>query len=385
MASWIPQAGVSSRMRLDDLLVVDLDVHLLDTPADLAPFCEQPWRQVLEERQDVPPYGGGARLFPNFPDQWEPRWSVAQTPETLRTDLDALGIDLAFLFPEAGLGTARQPNREYASAIARAYNRWLVERYLTTRGFYGGIIATPQDPEGAAREIARYARHERVVGVVLPTSGVAPLWGDRRYDPIYRAAQEHGLAVLYHAGGALGLTALPFDLRQFDTWFMQHTYSHSIALLSALANLFATAVPARFPELRMLFIEGGVSWFAEGMQRLDWAWTQRRDDVPLLTEPPSYYMRRQMFVATQPIEEPENASDLADVIRVMGGEDTVIFASDYPHHDFDHPRKVFQIPGSPEMKRKIMGENALRALALPYPSAAERVPRPALAAPVADD
>lgn len=380
MATWIPQTGGSVRARLDDLLVVDLDVHLLDTAADIAPFCEEPWRRVLAERQDVPPYGGGARLFPNFPDQWEPRWSVAQTPESMRADLDALGIDLAFLFPESGLGIARQPNRDYAAAVARAYNRWLVERYLPTRGFYGGIVAAPQDPHDAAREIARYAGHERVVGVVLPTSGVAPLWGDRRYDPIYEAARAHDLAVLYHAGGALGLAALPFDPRQFDTWFMQHTYSHSIALLSALASIFATAVPARFPELRMLFIEGGVSWFAEGMQRLDWAWAQRRDDVPLLTMPPSEYMRRQMFVATQPIEEPERPADLADVIRLIGGEETVVFASDYPHHDFDHPRKVYQIPGSPETKRKIMGENALRALALPYPSAAERVPAAATAA-----
>jgi hypothetical protein len=42
------------------------------------------------------------------------------------------------------------------------------------------------------------------------------------------------------------------------------------------------------------------------------------------------------------------------------GDDTTIFASDWPHHDFDHPSKVHQIPFSGEVRRKVFGENALR-------------------------
>jgi hypothetical protein len=39
-----------------------------------------------------------------------------------------------------------------------------------------------------------------------------------------------------------------------------------------------------------------------------------------------------------------------------------MFASDWPHHDFDHPSKVLQIPVSDEVRRKIMGQNAMRLL-----------------------
>jgi uncharacterized protein len=46
------------------------------------------------------------------------------------------------------------------------------------------------------------------------------------------------------------------------------------------------------------------------------------------------------------------------------GEDNVMYASDWPHHDFDHPKKVFDIPVSPEAKRKIIGGNALRVLGI---------------------
>ena len=379
MDTWIPTTGIPNKVRLDDIPIVDLDVHLLEDLDQLATYCDQPYRRIIEGRQPIPPFGGNARLFPNFPGQWDPRRPVSLTAETMRADLDALSIDLAVLFPERGLGLARQPDPAYAHAVARAYNRWIMEHYLTTRGFYGGIIVAPQDPEGAAREIERYAREERVVGVVLPTSGVDPLWGDRKYDPIYEAAQAADIAVMFHAGGALMLPVLPFDLRQLDSWFSQHTYSHNIALMASLANLLSTGVPVRFPRLRMIFIEAGISWVLHLMQRLDRAWEEHRDERLPLREAPSAYMRRNMYFATQPIEEPESPRDMAEVIRLIGGEDTVLFASDYPHHDFDHPKKVYDIPVSPGVKRKIMGENALRALGLALPDASQRVPRPALA------
>jgi hypothetical protein len=36
-----------------------------------------------------------------------------------------------------------------------------------------------------------------------------------------------------------------------------------------------------------------------------------------------------------------------------------MFATDWPHHDFDHPAKLNQVPFSDEAKRKIFGANAL--------------------------
>jgi predicted TIM-barrel fold metal-dependent hydrolase len=375
MARLIPRTGATSRIRLDDALIVDLDVHLLENAEELAPYCDQPWRRVIEEQQPVPPFGGGGRMFPNFPGQWIPRRPVGLTAAAMREELDALSIDVGVLFPERLLGLARQPNPEYGIALARAYNRWLLDVYLTReRGFFGGIIAAPHDPEASAREIERYAGEERVVGVVLPISGTNPLWGHRKYDPIYEAAERSGLAVLYHAAGTMQMPMPPFDVRQFDTWFLNHTVSHPPAILCTVANLIGTAVPARFPSLNMVFIEAGISWVPCAMMRLDWAWEQRRGEVPLLEERPSHYMRRQMFYATQPIEEPEDLGDMAELIRLIGGEDSVLFASDYPHHDFDHPKKVFDIPLPPEAKRKIMGENALRVLNIPA-AAVERVPR----------
>jgi hypothetical protein len=75
-----------------------------------------------------------------------------------------------------------------------------------------------------------------------------------------------------------------------------------------------------------------------------------------------------MFFATQPIEEPEHLADMATLLTLFGGEDNVLFASDWPHHDFDHPSKVLQIPLSDTARRKIMGQNAMRLLNLKVPA-----------------
>jgi hypothetical protein len=95
------------------------------------------------------------------------------------------------------------------------------------------------------------------------------------------------------------------------------------------------------------------------MNRLDKEYLERRRECPFLEERPSHYLK-QWYVATQPVEEPEDMADVAKLIDLFEGEDHVMFASDWPHHDFDHPMKLDQIPMTPEARRKLFGENAMR-------------------------
>ena len=50
------------------------------------------------------------------------------------------------------------------------------------------------------------------------------------------------------------------------------------------------------------------------------------------------------------------------MMNLYDGENNTIFASDWPHHDFDHPSKVHQVPFPNEVGRKVFGEVALQAL-----------------------
>jgi hypothetical protein len=36
--------------------------------------------------------------------------------------------------------------------------------------------------------------------IARPTTRLKPLWGDRRFDPIYQRAEELGLPIFYHGG-----------------------------------------------------------------------------------------------------------------------------------------------------------------------------------------
>ena len=355
------------------ITVVDLDVHLHETPGALVPYCEMPWRKTLEHLStlpyrylDIPAFSPTAGIWPSFPQTRGERRSTAGSPAELRRDLDDLGVDIAVMFPDNLLTHAAIKQTDYAVALARAYNRWLEAVWLgQAAGLKGAIIAPHHDPVAAAAEVRHYASHADVAAIYLPTACVEPLYGHRRYDPLYEAAQETGLPVVMHSVAAVH-PAFPFNLHGFETAFSAHILAHPFSLIANLVSMIETGVPIRFPKLKVAFAEGGITWVPWIMLRMDKEYNENRRDVPILKDRPSTYIR-QMFFASQPIEEPEHMRVMANFISLFGLEDSIVYASDWPHHDFDHPNKVLQIPVSDEVRRKIMGENASRLLRLSEP------------------
>ena len=360
------------RLTLDDIVVVDADVHANEQPAALAPYIEMPWRRSLElladapaRYLDIPGFAPALKLDPPFPGGFNLR--TVTSARQMVEELAAISVDIGILFPDNLLLMAQLPNADYAAALARAYNRWIQEEWSAREpGLYATLLAAPQDPEDAAREIRRYGADPKVCGVYLPSSGVYPLWGHRKYDPILAAAEEMKLPVLLHSVSAVH-PAFPFNVEQFDTSMARHMVAHTFSMMASMINMVTTGVPVRFPNLKICFTEAGVSWVPFVMWHLDKEYNESRREVPFLTDKPSTYIKK-MFFATQPIEEPDNPQDLVTCMRFFNGEDQVLFASDWPHHDFDHPRQVFDLPLSPEGKRKIMGENALRLFEIPMPA-----------------
>jgi predicted TIM-barrel fold metal-dependent hydrolase len=352
--------------KLEDLLVVDCDVHVHESPGELAPYCDMPWRKALENIADVqeyyldiPGFSPGMTWYEaRFPSGHEGTRMV-NTAEQMREELSEIHVDIGILFPDHLLKIALITQDDYAAALARAYNAWLLDNWCSQEmKLLGCVIACPQDPEDAAKEIRRYAREPGMVGVYLPCAGLEPLWGHRRYDPIYEAAQEADLPILLHSVTVVH-PVFPFNLHVFETEFGRHICGHTFSIMANLVHMISSGVPVRFPDLRIAVTEVGISWVPFLMHRMDKEYLERRREIPILEERPSHYMKK-FYYATQPIEEPENLKDLATLIDLYDGEDTTIFASDWPHHDFDHPMKVHQIPFSNEVRRKVFGDNALR-------------------------
>ena len=367
------EAAVSVRETLAELFVLDADVHVHEDPAELAEYADGPWdvglREIatIQERYlDLPGISPRAEYRVPFPGGSNRRQIAASAAE-MRQGLDALYVDQAVLFPDHLLALAMVRDPAFATALARAYNRWLHERWLCEdRSLRGALVIAPQNPEAGAQDIRRHAGEREFACVYLPASGLKILYGHEMYDPVYRAAAEAGLPVVIHSVEAV-YPAFPFQLEQFRTSLAVHTLAHPLSMIANLVSMLETAVPVRFPELKIGFMEAGTGWVPFIANRLDKEYVERRREVPLLQERPSRTMRR-FFYGTQPIEEPERRSDVVALFELFDGENQAMFASDWPHHDFDHPRHVFALPFSPEARRKIMGLNAARFFAIEPPA-----------------
>jgi predicted TIM-barrel fold metal-dependent hydrolase len=350
--------------------VIDVDIHVSDPPQALLPYIDSTWRESLsiisQGRQgyvDIPGYApGGLKADPKIPGGHKRR--SVDTKAEMREELDLLGIDEGVMLPDNLLNFASLQHPEYATALGRAYNRWLTTEWVdASLGLYGAVLAAPQNPQDAVKEIERYASTPGVIGVFLPTAGVSPLWGHRQYNSIMAAAEAAGLPVIFHSVGFVG-SAFPHNQEQFENHFGRWVLNHAFGMMANLSSLMHTGVPARFPKLRFAFTEAGIAWVPMMKWRMDRAYNELRKDVPTLKELPSVYMKEQMWFGTQPFEEPAVKSQYVETV-VQTGEDNVIFCSDWPHHDFDHPSAVFSMPMSAEQKLKIMGENAVRLFNLP--------------------
>jgi predicted TIM-barrel fold metal-dependent hydrolase len=91
---------------------------------------------------------------------------------------------------------------------------------------------------------------------------------------------------------------------------------------------------------------------------MDQTYKMMGDELLELQRKPSEYFRDNFWFTTQPFEEPDDPNELIQAIEMMGMTDHIMFASDYPHFDFDSPDRALPLEFSGEMRDKILGENA---------------------------
>jgi predicted TIM-barrel fold metal-dependent hydrolase len=218
------------------------------------------------------------------------------------------------------------------------------------------VIAS-QDPDASAREIHRLGEHPGMVQVLTASAARIP-YGNPIYWPIYRAAVEHNLPVAIHVGAeGTGIANPPTSVGYPSSYLEFHT-DHSQTMMAHCVSLVSEGVFEEFPTLKFAFIEGGICWAPYIMGRLDRMYPALKAEVPYLKRKPSEYIVDNCFFSTQPIEEPEKTRHLVEMFAMLHAEKTVIFASDYPHWDFDNP--LLALSGLPlALRRRICVDNVL--------------------------
>jgi len=214
------------------------------------------------------------------------------------------------------------------------------------------------DPDESLRQVEKFGGCNHVTGFMVTTVRNLPVH-DNAYMKVYRAIEERGLMLSFHAGPNWGEPIF----KSCNRFLAVHALGFSWYNILHLTNWVINGMGERFPKLPVLWIESGLAWIPFLMQRLDHEYMLRTSEAPLLKKKPSDYMR-DMYYSTQPMEV-QDLQAMECTFRMMNAETQLLYSSDYPHWDFDLPSTIYDLPFlSEKAKHNILGGTAARLFKL---------------------
>jgi uncharacterized protein len=346
--------------------IVDTDVHTCPVSADeLRAYLPPEWEHLPDNV-----------LAPDQRQLYAPQQSIrgdAVPEEGAPAGSDPV-LAATQLLGDAGIGAGYAmlispirafENRDVEAAVCRAMNDWLADTWLSKYnpgGHYWGSISICLDaPDFASQEIERWEGAERMKQVKVNSYSEAP-FGNRRYDPIYASAERLGLPIAVHFAKSSGTTLLT-PVGFLPSYVELHSL-YPMSYAAHFVSLIFNGVFERFPRLKYVFIEGGFSWVGPLLWRMDRYWEAFREELPEVKRRPSEYVFEHVRFTSQPIEEPSDKAQLANALDWAHAEKLLMFATDYPHWDFDDPGFVTrQLPAS--VRERVLSLNALEFYDLP--------------------
>jgi predicted TIM-barrel fold metal-dependent hydrolase len=363
----VESTSETRRKRQTPLRIVDCDVHNA-LPSKAALKAHLP--KELHAQYDAHPRSSmhgvnvGARphhgIFRDdtFPaDGSMPGSDLRMMQEQL---LDHYDIARAILSPLEGLEWVQYG--ELGAALARALNECIRVEWLDQDDrLYAAVSVATEDSRAAVEEIRRIGAVDRRFVQVLMLIGSREPLGHAKYWPIYEAAVECGLPVAAHVGGYSGTSSsvgpMTYQAGRHSVWPSSYQ--------AQVTSLVTSGVFNHLPELQFVLEEGGFAWLPSLMWRLDRSASAFREQVPQLKQLPSEIIREHFYFTTQPMDEPEKGEYMTQTIAQMGMADRIMFATDYPHWDFDPPDRVLRTEVSAEVRQQVFSGNAERLYPFP--------------------
>ncbi|MEA2791331.1 MAG: uncharacterized protein QOG73_3737 [Acetobacteraceae bacterium] len=319
---------------MPDLTTIDCDIHpgVPDIKA-LLPYMNNFWRESFVDRGldgfDMMSYPPGAPITCR-PDWRVPGERPGASLQAMQTQaLDRFGIGLAICNPLTGGQVA--VSESMGAAICSAVNDWIVEHWLNKEPRLRASIVVPaQAPMLAVEEIERLAHDRRFVQVLMPAACELML-GRSYYWPIYEAAARYGLPVGIHAGSMYRYAPTSTG---WPSHYLQDYITNNQLFEGQLLSLVSNGVFVKFPELKFVFIESGVTWLPHFIWRAIKTWRGVRAEVPWVKQSPADIIRNNIRVTTQPFDAPDEAT-VARIVEQIDCPEMFLFSSDYPHWQFD--------------------------------------------------
>ena len=365
--------GVTSSIGVTDprtlkpnkLGLIDCDIHARPkSNADLKPYLSKRWfdhlntygirhRHGFVKGHPYPksqPANGARR--DSFPPDGSPPGSDLAFMQAQH--LDHYGIDFGIMNPLSPTGQGDQ-NPDFSAAMATAANEWQIDLFTARDARLKASVVVPyEDAAASAAEIRRRAGNKNYAHVLM-MSRTAEAHGRRRYWPIYEAACEAGLPIGIHVFGYAGYASTNTG---WASYYIEEMTEHETSCSALVTSMIMEGVFERFPTLKVVLIESGVTWLPPYMWRLSKFWRGVRAGVPWLDRPPPDIVRDHFRLTAQPLDGPDDDTAIERALAHLHCDDLLLYASDFPHWQFDGdavmPRGIPQ-----RLHRKMMVDNPL--------------------------
>jgi uncharacterized protein len=355
------------------LRAIDCDVHPTVTDIrQLLPHLDTYWRDSVEERGvlslESSSYPPNAPISAR-PDFRGPNGYAATEVSALSAQVfDRWQSSLAIC--NCLYGVQLVYNEDMAAAFARALNDWIAAEWLDRDPRLRASIVVPmQNVEMAVAEIERCARDRRFVQVLVLAMQETPL-GRRHFWPIYAAAERLGLPLGIHAGSNY---RNPVTSLGWPSFYVEDYTSQAQGFQGQVTSLICEGVFAKYPKLKVVLIESGVTWLPGFLWRFSKFWRGARTEVPWVDRSPAEIVRDNFRLTIQPFDGPPNREDVERVIEHLRSDEMLLFSSDFPHWQFDGDDAMpHGIPAG--LKRKILVENPLATYDRLNPAPAQESP-----------
>lgn len=273
-----------------------------------------------------------ARFTDMIPGCYDP---AARAKDLLSNNILA-SVNFPSLPKFGGALFAEFADKELGAACARAWNDFILDEWCPggPEGLFVPMVIIPfWDPEASVAEIERCA-NKGARALCMPENtaplGLPSFWSGV-YDPIFRTCQELQMPVCMHIGSS-GVLYRGSE----DSNFAVAIATMAVASWVQAVDLAMSPVFAKFPDLQIVWSEGGIGWVPAALERSDRQYERHRawSHLPNDRLPSEVFARNYSFCM---IEEPWGIKQ-----RDQIGVDRILWESDYPHADTPWPKSQEQ-------------------------------------------
>lgn len=239
-----------------------------------------------------------------------------------------------------------------AVRLAALVNDAFAEAVRAHRGKFVALATLPfNDPTASVKEFERTCTQFGFQGAMLFSNVNGVALADKRFWPLYEAANERGAILHIHPTAPVGVEAMQ------EYWLMPLVGFLFDTTLAAEKLVFS-GVAERFPKIKWVLshLGGAIPYIAERADRGFHAFKECRVNIQ---RPPSEYLKNFYY-------DTVNFDPFALKLAIdFAGVDHILAGSDYPHQIGSIPAmldSLRRVPISDPDRAKILGGNARKLL-----------------------